>query len=168
MAQISAALNGIPVTEAMITDFRALRPDDPLAKAVEHVVAGFQADFPVVDQAGRLVGILQRTDLSAALGQYGPETPVGEVMQRDFVTVDPHDMLHTAFSKLQECDCHTLPVVHGGSLLGLLTTDSLSEVLMIRQALREQRSSRPPGSAPQPLGWGLGQRLASNGRARAM
>jgi CBS domain-containing protein len=166
LAQLRAALDGIPVTEAMITDFRALRPDEPLATAVEHVAAGFQADFPVIDRAGRLVGILQRTDLSSALGQYGPDTPVGEVMQREFVTVDPHDMLHTAFGKLQECDCHTLPVVHGGSLLGLLTTDSLSEALMINQALREHRPPRSTGSARQPLGWGPRQHLASRGRAR--
>ena len=86
--QMRSALGGIPVMRAMITDFRTLRPDDPLAQAVEHVLAGFQQDFPVVED-GRLVGVLTRNDLAAALGRHGPETRVGEVMQRDFVTVDP-------------------------------------------------------------------------------
>ena len=34
-----------------------MSPHDSLARAVEHVLAGFQQDFPVVDD-GRLVGIV--------------------------------------------------------------------------------------------------------------
>ena len=41
------------------------------------------------------MGILTRNDLTAGLGRTGPG-PVGEVMQRDFVTADPRDMLQTA------------------------------------------------------------------------
>jgi Zn-dependent protease/predicted transcriptional regulator len=135
-----SALGDIPVMRAMITDFRALRSDDPLDQAVGHLLGGFQQDFPVVED-GRLVGILTRNDLAAALGRYGPETPVGEVMQRDFVTTDPREMLQTAFSRLQDGHCRTLPVVKDGRLLGLLTADNLAEVLMIQQALRE--ANRP-------------------------
>ena len=51
---IRSALGNIPVMRAMITDFRALHPDDPLKRAVGHVLAGFQQDFPVVD--GRPAG----------------------------------------------------------------------------------------------------------------
>ena len=141
LVQMRSALGGIPVMRAMITDFRTLRPDDPLARAVEYVQAGFQQDFPVVED-GRLVGVLRRNDLTAALGRYGPEARVSDVMQREFVTADPREMLQTAFARLQDCDCHTLPVVQDGRLLGLVTADNLAEVLMIQEALREARRSR--------------------------
>ena len=52
MVQMRSALGGIPVSQAMITDFRALSPDDPLSRAVDHVLAGFQQDFPVLEKAG--------------------------------------------------------------------------------------------------------------------
>jgi len=136
VVQMRSALGGIPVMRVMITDFRTLQPDDPLAHAVEHVMAGFQQDFPVVED-GRLVGVLTRNDLAAALGRYGPETRVGDVMQQDFVTADPREMLQTTFARLQEGHGRTLPVVKDGRLLGLLTADNLAEVLMIQQALRE-------------------------------
>lgn len=42
---------------------------------------------------GRLVGVLTRNDLTAALERYGPDARVRDAMQRDFVTVDPKDML---------------------------------------------------------------------------
>ena len=51
----------------MITHFRTLRPDETLAQAVEHVAAGFQQDFPVVED-GHLVGVLTRHDLTTAWG----------------------------------------------------------------------------------------------------
>ncbi len=136
LVQMRSALGSIPVMRAMITDFRALHPDDPLERAVEHVLAGFQQDFPVVED-GRLVGVLTRNDLAAALGRHGPETRVADVMQRDFATTDPREMLQTAFARLQDGHCRTLPVVKEGRLHGLLTADNLAEVLMIQEALRE-------------------------------
>jgi len=42
MVQIKSALGGIPIRHVMITDFRMLAPQDPLANAVEHILAGFQ------------------------------------------------------------------------------------------------------------------------------
>jgi Zn-dependent protease/predicted transcriptional regulator len=138
VVQMRSALGGIPVMRVMITDFRALRPDDPLSQAVEHVVAGFQQDFPVVED-GRLVGVLTRNDLAAALGRHGPDTRVGDVMQQDFVTADPREMLQTTFARLQDGHGRTLPVVKDGRLLGLLTAENLAEVLMIQEALREAK-----------------------------
>jgi len=136
LVQMRSALGSVPVMRAMITDFRALRPDDPLERAVGYVVAGFQQDFPVVED-GRLVGILTRNDLAAALGRYGPESRVGDVMQREFAITDPREILQTAFARLQDGHCRTLPVVKDGRLLGLLTADNLAEVLIIQEALRE-------------------------------
>jgi Zn-dependent protease/CBS domain-containing protein len=142
MAQMRSALGGIPVMRAMIIDVRSLRPDDPLAKAVEYVLAGFQQDFPVLD-GDRLVGLLTRNDLAAALGKYGADTPVADVMHRDFVTADPREMLQTAYARLQMHGCRTMPVVQDGRLVGLLTADNAVEVLMIQQALNATRPQQP-------------------------
>ena len=149
MVQMRSALAGIPVRRAMITEFRTLRPDDTLDQAVEHIRSGFQQDFPVVED-GRLVGVLTRSDLTAALGRHGPGARVREIMRRDFVTVDPRDMLQTAFARLQDCDCHTLPVVRDGRLMGLVTADNLAEVLMIQEALREAPYAPSPGPGRRP------------------
>lgn len=131
-----SALAGIPVMRVMITDYRPLRPDDPLSRAVGYVLEGFQRDFPVVD-GDRPVGILTHTDLATAMGQLGPGTTVAEVMQRDFATAHPRELIQTAFDRLQGGPCRTLPVVADGRLVGLLTADNLAEVLLIQQRLRE-------------------------------
>lgn len=144
MVQMKSALGGIPVRRAMQTEFRTLAAGDTLERAIEMILSGSQQDFPIMDD-GRLVGILTRSDLLRALAHGQTHAPVSEVMQRDFRAVDPGDMLETAFLKLQDCQCHTLPVVRRGELVGLVTAENLGEFLMIQAAL--QKSGRPwPGA----------------------
>jgi Zn-dependent protease/CBS domain-containing protein len=131
---VRAALAGIPVSRAMITDFRTLQADDPLERAVELVLAGSQRDFPVVE-GDLLVGILTRDALVGGLARHGPGGVVREVMTRDFERADPRELLEPAFARLQACQCPVIPVVSNGRLVGLLTPDNVAEYLMIRGAL---------------------------------
>jgi Zn-dependent protease len=139
LVQMKSALGGIPVGRAMLTDFRSLAPSDSLGRAVELILAGSQQDFPVID-AGRVVGVLTRGDLLTSLPQRGQGVAVLEVMQREFQVVDSSDMLESAMQRLQECACHTLPVQHGGRLVGLLTMDNVGEFVAIQAALRGTRT----------------------------
>ncbi len=139
--QMKNALAGIPVARAMVTDFRVLSAEDSLARAVELILRGSQQDFPVVSERG-VVGILTKTDLLAALAKRGESQPVSEVMKREFHVVDSHDMLENALQRLQECSCRTMPVVHGGELVGLVTTDNLGEFMLVQAALGARLSPR--------------------------
>ena len=135
MAQMKSSLGGIPVRRAMLTDFRTLSPADTLDHVIDLILAGFQHDFPVVEH-DRVVGILMRNELMVALAQRGRETPVREVMTREFATADPGEMLETAVACLREGRCRTLPVVRAGVLVGMLTMDNVGEFMMIESALR--------------------------------
>jgi Zn-dependent protease len=137
MVQMRSALGGIPVHQAMLTEVHALSPRDDLGHAVQLILAQSQPDFPVVDD-GAVVGILTRTDLLGALAREGRGARVGDVMQREFVALDPADMLEGAFQRLQACRCRTAPVVRGGRLVGLVTMDNLGEFLAIQAALEKQ------------------------------
>jgi CBS domain-containing protein len=138
MVQMKSALGGIPIHRAMITDFHTLSPQDSLDRAVDHILAGFQQDFPVVE-GEQLVGVLTREDLLKALAQQGREAPVGQVMQPDFETADPAEMLEGVFARLQACHCRSLPIVRGGQLVGIVTMDNVGEFLMVQAALHERR-----------------------------
>ena len=134
-AQIQNAIGGIPVRQAMLTDFRTLNRTDPLKRAVELTLAGSQKDFPVVEN-GAITGILTQTDLIKALTNGDREAAVNSAMQEQFATVNDLDMLETAFESLQTCNCHTVPVTREGKLVGLLTMDNLGEYMRIQAAMR--------------------------------
>jgi len=138
MVQVKSGLQGIPVAQAMVSEFRTLAPEDPLGEAARHIIAGFQHDFPVVAE-GRIIGVLTKTDLLKHMAEQGPGELVGTVMRRDFEQADPGDMLDTVFARLQGCDCHAIPVVRQGNLVGMLTMENVGEYLAIRSALSARR-----------------------------
>jgi predicted transcriptional regulator len=57
-------------------------------------------------------------------------------MHTAFVVAAPTDMLDVVFRRLAECECHTLPVLQDGRLLGLVTMDNLGEYLLIQAAVK--------------------------------
>jgi Zn-dependent protease len=135
MAQMQSALGGIPVQQAMLTDFRSLHKNDSLDRAMELTLAGSQKDFPIMDN-GRIEGILTQTDLLKALTERDRYPTVTSAMQNNFVTVNSLEMLESALAKLKDCNCHTLPVTLNGKLVGLLTMDNLGEYMRIQAALK--------------------------------
>jgi Zn-dependent protease len=145
LAQMNSALRGIPIGAVMITDFRTLEPRDALTRAIAHIMAGSQEDFPVLD-GGQVVGVLTRSDLLAALSRRGPDTVVEEVMQRRFDIADPGEMADGVLARLQEHACHSLPVVRAGRLVGVVTMENVGEFLSIQTALavRERAAKAPP------------------------
>ncbi len=143
--QMKNTVSGVPVTRAMLTDFKTLSPADNLSQAVGLILAGSQHDFPVVDAAGRVAGVLERDAFMLALTRHGQSAPVMNFVRRDLPEVDSYEMLELALVRLQESGSKTLPVTHAGQLVGIITLENITEYLMIRSALRTA------GGLPQPL-----------------
>ncbi|RPJ86750.1 MAG: site-2 protease family protein [Acidobacteria bacterium] len=141
MVEMRTSLAGIPVSQAMQTEFRVLETSDSLNRAVDMILAGAQQDFPVTE-GGRLAGVLTRSELLKALAQKPLGTPVSDVMQHNFVVVDSFEMLEIALSRLSECACNTIPVLRNGHLVGLLTSENFGEFMMIKGALAASRQVR--------------------------
>jgi hypothetical protein len=59
-------------------------------------------------------------------------------------------MLEDSFRKLQGCACQTLPVLHGGKLVGLVTADNVGEFLMIQAARSAANASQTAAQAAIP------------------
>lgn len=137
MVQMKTSLNGIPVKDAMITDFKTLDINDNLSKVVNFVIAGTQKDFPVIKN-NEVVGVLTQKEMLKGLSESGKDSPVVNFMTKSFATIDELDMLESAFMKFQESDCKTIPVTRYGKIVGLFTMDNLGEFMNIRSAMRNK------------------------------
>lgn len=62
MARIQSAIGGVPVRQAMLTNFKTLDGHDSLDRALGFTLAGSQKNFPVLVD-GRVEGILTQSDL---------------------------------------------------------------------------------------------------------
>lgn len=141
--QTSALLDGVPIQALMVTDVETLAPTDPLSRVVRLILDGFQQDFPVVE-GGTVVGMLTRGAFLRALAERGEQTPVGEVMQREFQLTTPSEPADVALARLKECGCHSMPVLRDGRLLGVLTMDNVGEYVMVQAALRGTKTEFVP------------------------
>jgi len=135
LVEARASMSGLPVSAAMVTEFATVDVRDPLQRAVDLLMAGSQQDFPVLED-GVLVGLLSRAELVVALQHSGAGTPVGEVVRRDGRAAEPTEPLEVAFQRMREHRHTALPVVGQGRLLGMITLENVSELLLVQGALR--------------------------------
>lgn len=126
----------VPVTAAMVTQFATLTGNEHIDAAVETLLQTSQTDFPVVDDGRRLIGIVGRAEIIKALRQRGPDAPVSDVMVKDVPTIDRSHRLEEAFRLLQEKSAPAVGVVdYEGRLIGLVTTATIGEMLMVKESL---------------------------------
>ena len=137
MVEMQSALAGLRVRDAMMTRFRTLRAHDTLAKAVDELLAGSQQDFPVLEN-DKLIGILRRNDLVKALSEGRSDDAVTVGMSRDWETVDETASLKSVVESMHAQQYATMPVMSGGRIIGLLTLENISEIIMVNAAMDHQ------------------------------
>jgi NADH dehydrogenase len=125
------------------------------AEALQRSREGGKGAYPVVDEAGRLTGIVTRTDFYNALQRLqAPQTPLGDIMRRPVITVREGDTLTTALLTFLRAPIKRVVVVGDddpGRPVGMVTPFDVVQVLgeetMVAPASGERRS--PVNSLPQ-------------------
>jgi Zn-dependent protease len=123
--------HGIPVKAAMMTEFHTLEHGKTIRDAANMMLATSQQDFPIV-HSDLVVGLLGRTLLLKALAAEGPDAYVAGVMDREFLSIAPGDDLAEVLPLMAQAGRCAL-VMDGEKLVGLLTTENLSEFLLLRR-----------------------------------
>jgi len=136
LVAIRAMSHGVPVSVAMMTQFATLAPGAHVDEAVQTLLSTNQSEFPVIDVAGRPIGLLGRSGLIRALKELGPDARVADAMSSPVPTIAQRRCLEDAFRMLQEKSAPAVAVVDAaGRLVGLVTSETVGEMLMLHQAL---------------------------------
>jgi Zn-dependent protease len=136
-----AAGDGLQVSQMMVTDFRTIPVHATLGDAVDLLLSGEQREFPVVDNGGRIEGILTRDNLIRGLSKLGPAASVAEAMTPGVPLVSPTAGFQEALERLRSSRLPALPVVDpAGALIGLLTSDNITDLLLVQRARPDGRS----------------------------
>jgi CBS domain-containing protein len=149
----AASLAGLPVfAEVVVRDQLAVRdlmtsrprsvsPDTPLRDAALDMVRAGVAGLPVVDEGGRVVGMLSQRELlqhmlTSYLQRGTPPVPaakaktVRDVMTRSVMCVSPEQPLAEVASMMINKDVDRVPVVREGQLVGFLTRGDIVRKLI--------------------------------------
>jgi Zn-dependent protease len=134
---------GFPVRAAMITDFRTLQHGDTVRDAGNLLLATSQSDFPVM-HGETVTGLLTRSRLVRAMMAQGPDAYVAGAMDRDFTRLSPDAPLTEVLPQVSTTGACALVMDADDHLVGMLTSENISEFLLLRQA-----SVVPPKQIPQ-------------------
>ena len=136
MVALRAASRGVPVSHAMVTQFATLSPQAHLDEAVQTLLHTGQSEFPVVDAAGKPVGLLGRSDLFRAIKTLGPDARVEGAMAAELPTIGYRRCLEDAFRLLQQKQAPAVGVTDAaGKLVGLVTSETIAEMMMLQDIL---------------------------------
>ena len=126
------------VREYMTTKVMSLNVDGRLLDAALFIRRTGKRHIPVVNEEGKVVGIISDRDVSrlapSMLAGMTPEeynqvfeaTPLTMAMTKDPITVGPDDMIRDAVLLFYTKKVGALPVVEDGKVVGILTvTDML-------------------------------------------
>lgn len=130
----------IPVSEIMTRDLLIVAPSDSLESVRDIFAANALHHVPVVDAAGKLAGIISKSDFNRVthvLSILEPEKyqaftdalyrtlRAEEIMSRQVTTVGQSDKVEVVAAIFQENLFHAIPVIDRGILVGLVTTHDL-------------------------------------------
>jgi len=131
------------VREAMVPEPRTLDAAAPVTEAGE-LLARPEVRAIFVCEDGRLTGVVTRKTLVrevVAPGLDPKETPLGQIAEEPYYTLDSDMDLEEAFRLLEERDAERVPVVEDGRLVGVLARE------LVQRRLAEDE---PPESADPP------------------
>ena len=156
-----------PVSEVMTRAITSVRQDTPARAIVELLLGKLFKALPVVDQAGRVVGIitdgdllrkagmparlgigerLRETDLQDFLAQIKPDQTAQQIMTSPVVTASEDEPLGYAVTRLVERGLKRMPVVDAqGKLVGMI-----SRLDILRAVAGQQPTGQEHAPTPHP------------------
>ncbi|OCC25117.1 protease [Croceicoccus estronivorus] len=133
LAQMRNATLGLTAADVMITDFESLRVEEPVSAAADALIRTSQREFPVIDSAGLLQGVLARDDIIKALHQ-NPAMPAREAMQADVPVVSARHSADALVRLLQQGAPMVVVADPAGRPVGFVTWENMLEHVMIQNA----------------------------------
>jgi Zn-dependent protease len=141
MTTASEATRGLTVKDAMETRIAAIDWGADLGEAVDTLLATSQDEFPVVSANGRFMGLLNRSDIIDALGSGDKRAPIAPFVRRDAATIGLDAPLDRTIEKFASGQAMGV-VDEEGTLVGLLTRQSVAEIVLIANMRPDWRLAR--------------------------
>ena len=133
----------IRVKEAMSNEVMTIKPDKPLEIALQMIEDTGHMSLPVVNDDGKLYGIITWTDIHTAARHHESHLTVEDYCVTDLITVNPEDTLDRALDCLGAREISHLPVVNKrqkDTLIGIITKGDIIKAYNKQRFLRKKMS----------------------------
>jgi stage IV sporulation protein FB len=140
-----AVLRNFQARSALTHHVETLYSSERLERVTQLIMNSYQTDFPVRDLAGKFVGVLTRPLLVNALREQGPEARIIDVMQPASAVPScaPETDLATVWEMMSQSGSSVVAVAEHGEVLGIITSDDISEVFQVMGAIMQNHPHLP-------------------------
>jgi Zn-dependent protease/CBS domain-containing protein len=126
--------SGLTVSDVMGTKPRTetVTPYHTFGQVLDSVIHGYQEDFPVVDESGKLVGMITRDEIMTAAHSPERYASVRDLMKTNIPTISSQaDLFEDALPTLRQSGLRALPVTENGELVGMLTIEDVGQASLL-------------------------------------
>lgn len=127
---LKAGLKGLVVRDALVKMFYQVEANQSLTSVFQLSMDTGQRDLPVTSN-GHLLGIIRRDDLRAAIDKLGGRAPAYAAIGVEPEGLDPTMPVKDILPRFNQCS--TQPVVENNELIGLVTPQSVQEMVWLKE-----------------------------------
>lgn len=133
MVKTESFISDLTAADAMMTRFQTLDKNESIGRAVNLLLAGTSKNF-LITTGNTPYGTIGRDQIIKGIRDFGEEAAVEKITDANLVTVDITTPLNDVFAHLQQSRIPIILVNNGTQLQGIIDTENIAELIMIRGA----------------------------------
>lgn len=147
--QLRQLAQTLTVADVMRSNVRPIASSASISDAITLMLQAGQHAIPVIGPDGALTGIATKDGIIRAVHRAGRAAPVYEALEANVLTVAGHQKLADALDQMQSQSASAIVVLgRQGEIVGVLTSDTLADLMVIETAVEKPHSSALHAGAP--------------------
>jgi len=127
-------LSRVCARDIMQVDFPVINKNTPIKKASKVIIESDSTHIPVIDNEGKLLGILTAWDIANAVAN--DLSSLEPIMTTEVISAQPDETISSIISKISQFNISALPVLdESRNVLGIVTSDTITQLVRGEQPI---------------------------------
>jgi predicted transcriptional regulator len=131
--QIEEILNRHTLQNIIRTKYTSFRASDNMELAASELNKGFESNFLVLDDYGKLAGILYEEDILEAMRNRAFDTHIQNYLHPDYISTNVVKSVKDVYNDMLNINQEIIPIYDDENLLGVTDLNSINNYIRIQR-----------------------------------
>lgn len=138
MVKTQFFITDLKVSDALMTNYRTLDKNQPIADAVKMLLDGEAKNF-IITSEGTPFGTIGRDEIIRGIKEFGESGAILHVTNNMLATVNINAPLNDVFTQFQQTRTPVILVTSGNDIKGIIDAENIAELIMVRGARHNEK-----------------------------